>query len=108
MLSSDFPSASIPSTTSVPAAISSSAAASAYPALTLQADPDSPSKQKRRGAPADGGAERVEAGDGQCTRLQWEYLAGGQIGRTRRRRCEEEDRKPRDRLRHWSEEYGGK
>jgi hypothetical protein len=49
MLSSAFPSASIPSTNSVPAAISSSAAASAYPALTLQADPDSMSHPNRSG-----------------------------------------------------------
>src|ERR1700730_9209977 len=103
MLSSDFPSASIPSTNSVPAAITSSAAASAYPALTLQADPDSMSHPNRSGD-----VERVEAGDGQCTRFKWEYLTGGQIDRTRRRRCEEEDRKPRDRLRHRSEECAGK
>ena len=40
MLSSDFPSASIPNTSSVPAAIRSKAAARAYPVLTRQADPD--------------------------------------------------------------------
>ena len=49
MLSSDFPSASIPSTSSVPAAISSNAAANAYPALTRQADPDSMSQPNSSG-----------------------------------------------------------
>jgi len=47
MLSSDLPSASIPSTNSVPAATSSSAAANAYPPLTRHADPDSMSQPNR-------------------------------------------------------------
>src|ERR1700722_8888336 len=109
MLSSDFPSALIPRTSSVPAAISRSAAANAYPALTRQAESglDKPSEQERRRASANRGAECVEAGDSQCTGLEREDLAGSQIGRTCRRRGKEEDRKPGDRLRQRSEESRG-
>ena len=49
MLSSDFPSASTPNLSSVPAARSSSNAAIAYPKLTRQADPDSISQPNKRG-----------------------------------------------------------
>jgi poly(3-hydroxybutyrate) depolymerase len=48
MLSSDFPSASIANISSTPAATRSNTAASAYPALTRQADPD-PMSQPNRG-----------------------------------------------------------
>src|SRR6185503_15390611 len=64
---------------------------------------DEPAEQKRRCASANGRAECVETSDSQGTSLEREDLAGGQIGRTRRRGGKEEDRKPGYRLRHRSE-----
>jgi hypothetical protein len=100
MLSRDFPSASIPSTNSVAAASRSNAAANAYPALTLQADPDSMSQPNRSGEvlPPIADAKRVETRNRQGARLKRKNLACGQISRTRRGRGKKEDRKPCDRL----------
>jgi hypothetical protein len=67
---------------------------------------DEPAEQKRRCASANGSAECVETSDSQGTSLEREDLAGGQIGRTRRRGSKEETRKPGRCLCHRSEKAG--
>ena len=60
---------------------------------------DQRAEQRRRGETADAGADRVEDRDRERAHLEREHLAHRQVGRTRRRRGEEEHRRPRQRLR---------